>query len=192
MSLSASSSGSWSGCSTRSMPSRPTPSGRPASERRMAMTRDPKASARDATLRPIDPSPTTPTVMSRISVAESGCHVRSRWSSSSSGSRRMVARIIIITYSAMGSEKTPRALVMTSPRLAAAGTSSRSTPAVAEWTHVRRGARARMRSKVAAGSGPRSITSTSSSDPSARPSSEMVTSRAPGAAAEMRSRSVSR
>ena len=60
--------------------------------------------------------------------AGSGCQVRSRWSSSSWGSRRMMARIIISTYSAMGSEKTPRALVMIRPRPAAAGVSTRSTP----------------------------------------------------------------
>ena len=53
-----------------------------------------------------------PTVTSRISRPASGCQVRSRWSSSSCGSRRLTARIIISTYSAMGSEKTPRALVM--------------------------------------------------------------------------------
>ena len=49
------------------------------------------------------------------------------------------ARIIIITYSAIGREKTPRAFVITSAALADAGVSTRSTPAVAEWTQRRRG-----------------------------------------------------
>ena len=57
-----------------------------------------------------------PTVTSRSSAPSSGCHVRSRWSSSSWGSRRLTARIIISTYSAIGRLKTPRALVMTRPR----------------------------------------------------------------------------
>ncbi len=133
-----------------------------------------------------------PTVVSRISVADSGCQVRSRCSSSSWGRRRMMASIIISTYSAMGSENTPLALVISKPRSDAAGMSTRSTPAVAEWTHARRGARTRMRSNVAAGKGPRSITSMSSRGPSASPSSDIVTSRDPGAAARMRSRSASR
>ena len=51
--------------------------------------------------------------------AGSGCQVRSRWSSRSSGSRRTTARIIISVYSAMGSLNTPRAFVMA--RLAARG-----------------------------------------------------------------------
>ena len=57
-----------------------------------------------------------PTVTSRSSVPSSGCQVRSRWSSSSWGRRRLTARIIIRTYSAMGWLKTPRALVTTRPR----------------------------------------------------------------------------
>ena len=57
-----------------------------------------------------------PTVTSRSSRAASGCQVRSRWSSSSSGRCRATARTISITYSAMGRLKTPRALVMIRPR----------------------------------------------------------------------------
>jgi hypothetical protein len=95
----------------------------------------------------------------------------------------------IITYSAIGSEKTPRALVIESPRSNAAGVSTRSTPAVAEWTHFSFGQRAIRRSNTRAGIGPRSSTSTSASSPSARPSSETLTSRLPGAAAAIRSRS---
>ena len=198
---SASSSGSVSGPPTRasiSSPSwRPSSSGPlavvPASpRRRTATTRQPNAVARAPTARPIDPSPTIPTVTSRSSAPSSGCQVRSRCSSRSCGSRRLTARIIISTYSAIGRLKTPRALVTTMPRSRAAGVSARSTPDVAEWTHDRRGARTRMRSNASELSQPRSITSTSSSDASARPSAETVTIRAPGAAARMRSRSRAR
>ena len=111
-----------------------------------------------------------PTVTSRSSRASSGCHVRSACSSSSCGSRRAAARIISSTYSAIGRENTPRAFVITMPRARDAGVSTRSTPAVAEWTQRSCGARARIRSKVSAGSRPRSITSTSSSGPSGWPS----------------------
>ena len=195
---SASSSGSVSGPPTRS--SMISPSGRPSSplsgpaapaspRRRTATTRQPNAVASAPTARPIEPSPTIPTVTSRSSVPSSGCQVRSRWSSSSCGSRRLTDRIIIRTYSAIGRLKTPRALVTTTPRSRAAGVSARSTPEVAEWTQLRRGARTRMRSNASELSQPRSITSTSSSGPSARPSTETMTRRAPGAAARMRSRS---
>ena len=143
--------------------------------RRVAMTRQPNAVASAPTARPIEPSPTMPTVTSRSSAPSSGCHVRSRCSSRSWGSRRLTARIIIRTYSAIGLEKTPRAFVMTSPRSRPAGVRTRSTPADAEWTHARRGARARRRSKASAESQPRSSTSTSSSGPSARPSVETLT-----------------
>ena len=78
-----------------------------------------------------------PTVTSRSSAPSSGCHVRSRWSSRSWGSRRLTARIIIRTYSAIGRLNTPRALVTTRPRSRAAGVSARSTPDVAEWTQAR-------------------------------------------------------
>ena len=74
----------------------------PRRRRRTAMTRQPKAVASAPTARPIDPSPTMPTVTSRSSAPSSGCHVRSRWSSRSCGSRRLTARIIIRTYSAIG------------------------------------------------------------------------------------------
>ena len=96
-----------------------------------------------------------------ISRPSSGCHVRSRCSSSSCGSRRLMARIIISTYSAIGSLNTPRALVMAMPRSRAAGVSTRSTPAVAEWTHISCGQRLSSRSKMTCGIGPRSSTSTS-------------------------------
>ena len=77
--------------------------------------------ASSATRRPIEPRPTTPTVTSLISRPSSGCHVLSRCSSSSCGSRRLTARIIISTYSAIGSLNTPRALVIARPRSSAAG-----------------------------------------------------------------------
>ena len=156
---------------------------------RTATTRQPNAVASAPTARPIEPSPTIPTVTSRSSAPSSGCHVRSRCSSRSCGSRRLTARIIITTYSAMGRLNTPRALVTTSPRSSAEVVSARSTPEVAEWTQLRRGARARIRSNASELSQPRSITSTSSTGPSARPSTETVTIRAPGAAVRMRSRS---
>ena len=70
-----------------------------------------------------------PTVMSRSSAPSSGCHVRSRCSSRSWGSRRLMARIIMSTYSAIGRLKTPRAFVMTRPRDRPAGVRTRSTPA---------------------------------------------------------------
>ena len=163
----------------------PSPSGR----RRTATTRQPNAVASAPTARPIEPSPTMPTVTSRSSAPSSGCHVRSRCSSSSWGSRRLTARIIISTYSAIGRLNTPRAFVTIRPRSREAGVSARSTPDVAEWTHFRRGARASSRSNASELSQPRSITSTSSSGPSARPSTDTVTSRAPGAAARISSRS---
>src|SRR4051812_47029477 len=100
-----------------------------------------------------------------------------------------LTRIIIRTYSAIGRLKTPRALVTTIPRSRAAGVNARSTPEVAEWTHDSRGARVRMRSNASELSQPRSITSTSSTAPSARPSTDRLTMVAPGAAARMRSRS---
>jgi hypothetical protein len=131
-------------------------------------------------------------VTSRSSAPSRGCQVRSRCSSSSCGSRRLTARIIIITYSAMGRLKTPRALVITRPRSRLAGVRTRSTPADAEWTHARRGARASRRSKTSAERDPRSSASTSSSGPSARPSTETVTIRAPGAACRIHSRSRAR
>ena len=130
-----------------------------------------------------------PTVTSRSSVPSSGCHVRSRWSSSSCGSRRLTDRIIISTYSAIGRLKTPRALVTTTPRSSAAGVRARSTPDVAEWTQLSRGARARIRSNASELSQPRSMTSTSSRGPSASPSTETDTIVASGAAARIRSRS---
>ena len=196
---SASSSGSVSGPPTRSRVI--SPSGRPSSSsaldaapppsarRRTATTRQPNAVASAPTARPIEPSPTIPTVTSRSSAPSSGCHVRSRWSSSSCGSRRLTARIIIRTYSAIGRLKTPRALVTTTPALAR---SRREGPLHAGGRGVdprRRGARTRSRSKASELSQPRSMTSTSSSGPSASPSTETVTSRAPGAAARIRSRS---
>ena len=130
---SASSSGRVSGPPTRSSTS--SPRGRPSSSgplgvvpasprRRTATTRQPNAVASDPTARPIDPRPTMPTVTSRSSAPSSGCHVRSRCSSRSCGSRRLTARIIIRTYSAIGRLKTPRALVTTSPRSRAAGVSA--------------------------------------------------------------------
>ena len=196
---SASSSGSVSGPPTRSSMSSPNDrssssvgaeSGarrRPIAGRRRPGSR--RRVARAPTARPIEPSPTIPTVTSRSSAPSSGCQVRSRCSSRSCGSRRLTARIIIRTYSAIGRLNTPRALVTTRPRSRAAGVSARSTPEVAEWTQLRRGARARSRSKASELSQPRSITSTSSTGPSARPSTETMTSRAPGAAARIRSRS---
>ena len=108
------------------------------------------------------------------------------------GSFRLTARIIIITYSAIGRENTPRAFVITIPRSRAAGVSARSTPADAEWTQARRGARARSRSNASAESQPWSSTSTSSTGSSARPSTDSVTIWAPGAAALIRSRSPDR
>ena len=81
-----------------------------------ATTRQPNAVARAPTARPIEPSPTIPTVTSRSSAPSSGCQVRSRCSSSSCGSRRLTARIIIRTYSAIGRLNTPRAFVTTRPR----------------------------------------------------------------------------
>ena len=133
-----------------------------------------------------------PTVTSRSSRDSSGCHVRSACSSRSWGRRRDTARIISITYSAIGRENTPRALVMIKPRSRLAGVRTRSTPAVAECTQRSAGARARMRSKVSAGSRPRSMTSTSSSAPSGWPSNPIVTMRAPGAAARIASTSRAR
>jgi len=103
-----------------------------------------------------------------------------------------MARIIISTYSAIGRLNTPRALVTTSPRSLAAGVRARSTPEVAEWTQLIRGARASSRSNASELSQPRSMTSTSSTGPSARPSTETMTSLAPGAAARIRSRSRAR
>ena len=138
------------------------------------MTRQPNAVASAPTARPIEPSPTIPTVTSRSSTPSSGCHVRSRWSSRSPGSRRLTARIIIRTCSAIGREKTPRAFVITMPRSRAAGVSARSTPDDAEWTQVRRGARASSRSNASATSQPRSSTSTSSTGPSVSPSTREV------------------
>ena len=165
----------------------------PSSERRRtATTRQPNAVASAPTARPIEPSPTMPTVTSRSSTPSSGCHVRSRCSSRSPGSRRLTARIIIATYSAIGRENTPRAFVITRPRSRAAGVSARSTPADAEWTQLRRGARDRSRSNASADSQPRSRTSTSSTGSSVRPSRDSVTIRAPGAAARIRSRSWAR
>jgi len=100
-----------------------------------------------------------------------------------------MASTIIITYSAIGALKTPLALVMTIPRSIAAGVNARSTPAVAEWTQVRFGARLRSRSKASVLSQPRRRTSTSSTGPSARPSTDIVTIRDPGAAAWILTRS---
>ena len=71
---------------------------------------------------------------------------------------------------------------------AAAGVNTRSTPAVAEWTHISCGQRLSSRSKIDCGIGPRSNTSTSVRSPSARPSSDTVTMREPGAASAMRAR----
>ena len=202
---SPSSSGSVSGPPTRSsmavpnVRSSPAPFPSPApalasrascsGRRRTATTRHPNAVARAPTARPMEPRPTIPTVTSRSSAPSRGCHVRSRCSSRSCGSRRLTARIIIRTYSAMGRLNTPRAFVTTSPRSRAAGVSARSTPDVAEWTQDSRGARTNNRSNASEVSHPRSITSTSSSGPSARPSTDTVTIRAPGAAARIRSRS---
>ena len=67
---------------------RPAASAPASARRRVAMTRQPNAVASAPTARPIEPSPTMPTVTSRSSRASSGCQVRSAWSSSSSGSRR--------------------------------------------------------------------------------------------------------
>src|SRR3972149_454078 len=96
------------------------------------------------------------------------------------------------TCSAIGRVKTPRAFVTRIPRSRAAGGSARSTPEVAEWTQVRRGARATRRSKASELSQPRRTTSTSSTGPSARPSTDRLTIRAPGAAARIRSRAPAR
>ena len=133
-----------------------------------------------------------PTVTSRISSPSSGCQVRSRCSSSSPGNRRLMASTIIITYSAIGREKTPRALVIVRPRASAPGVRTRSTPAEAEWTQRRPGQRAISRSKTSAGSQPRSSTSTSPRSSSAIPSGETPTRRVPGAASRIRSRSLAR
>ena len=158
-------------------------------DRRTATTRQPKAVANAPTARPIEPSPTMPTVTSRSSAPSSGCHVRSCWRSRSCGSRRLTDRIIISTYSAIGRLNTPRAFVTTTPRSRAAGVRAPSTPDVAECTHASCGARASSRSNASGFSQPRSMTSTSSTGPSARPSTDTVTNRAPGAAARIRSRS---
>ena len=110
----------------------PFPSGR----RRTATTRQPNAVASAPTARPIEPSPTMPTVTSRSSVPSSGCQVRSRCSSRSCGSRRDTARIIINTYSAIGRLNTPRALVTIRPRSARSRRQRPLDPDVAEWTHA--------------------------------------------------------
>ena len=102
----------------------------PAAERRRERRRPPGRSSRARRCRPSRRAARAPS---------SGCHVRSRWSSRSWGSRRLTARIIIRTYSAIGRLKTPRAFVMTMPRARPAGVRTRSTPADAEWTQARRG-----------------------------------------------------
>ena len=96
------------------------------------------------------------------------------------------------TYSAIGRLKTPRPFVMVRPRARPAGVMRRSTPAAAEWTQRRWGARARSRSYASAASQPWSRTSTSSIGPSASPSRDRVTIRDPGAAARMVARSSAR
>ena len=55
-----------------------------------------------------------------------------------------MARHIITTYSAIGREKTPRALVTVRPRSRTAGVATRSTPAEKEWIHSSFGARPTM------------------------------------------------
>ena len=93
-------------------------------------------------------SPTMPTVTSRSSRPRAAATSARAAARGAAGSRRLTARIIIRTYSAIGRMKTPRALVTTMPRSRAAGVSARSTPDVAEWTQARRGARARSRSNA--------------------------------------------
>ena len=84
---------------------RPSAASESAAGRRIGATRPPGSRTPSRARRPPArsiPSPTMPTVTSRSSAPSSGCHVRSRCSSRSCGSRRLTARIIISTYSAIG------------------------------------------------------------------------------------------
>ena len=103
---------------------------------------------------------------------------------SAAGSRRQIARIIVITYSAIGWSKTPRPLV-TSVRAAERTASGRARrPTDAEWIQrsLGRPCPAAGREDRRRADQPRSRTSTSSSGSSAMPSASTGTSRAPGAA----------
>ena len=127
--------------------SRPRPTAPPAApalapgRRRTATTRHPKAVASAPTARPIEPSPTMPDRhVAQLRTLE-WLPRPLRCSSRSCGSRRLTARIIISTYSAIGRLNTPRAFVTTTPRSRAAGVRARSTPDVAEWTHDEAAAR---------------------------------------------------
>ena len=166
-----------------------TPStGSASGRRRMATTREPNGLASLATSPPMPPRPTSPIVTPLISCASSGCHVRSRWSSMSCGRRRQTARIMVITYSAIGRLKTPWALVTVSPRRRTHGVRTDSTPTETEWIQRSLGARPTNRSSGSPPSDqPRSRTSTSSSDSSAWPSELTGMSLVPGAAARISS-----
>ncbi len=149
------------------------------------MIRGPNGASSRASSWPMLPKPTIPTVSSDSSRPRSGCQVRSRWSSSSCGSRRAVARITITRYSAIGRLNTPRALVTTTPRERASGVATFSTPAETEWIHRRSGAWPSRWSRTEAGIEPRSSTSASASVASGsarssactRPSGETRTAR---------------
>ncbi len=97
-----------------------------------------------------------------------------------------MARHIITTYSAIGREKTPRALVTVRPRSRTAGVATRSTPAENEWIHSSFGARPTMWSSTEAGTPPRSSTRAEASAASASswtsPSRDIWTTRTPGTA----------
>ena len=142
------------------------------------------------TARPIEPRPTMPTVTSRSSAPSSGCHVRSRWSSRSCGS------------SPADREDHHQDVLGDRPAEHAAGVGDdqaalqrrrRQGPLHARRRRVDPG-QAAARGPGAGRTPPRSASRGASprrrrAGPSARPSTETVTRRAPGAAARIRSRS---
>ena len=132
-----------------------------------------------------------PTVTSAISRPSSGCHVRSRWSSSSCGSRRLTARIIIsdvlgdrVGEDAAGVGDGEAALERRRASARARRRPSPSGPSSAAGSGPGVGRRRRAAADRAAAPRRRDRS------PSARPSSETLTRRLPGAAAAMRSRSL--